>query len=54
MSEQLQKIIDTAWELRATLAPASAPNEVRDAVEHVISELNRGRLRVATREGAGQ
>lgn len=54
MSEQLQKIIDTAWEQRATLAPASAPNEVRDAVEHVISELNRGQLRVATREGVGQ
>ncbi len=54
MSEQLQKIIDAAWEQRATLAPTSAPNEVRDAVEHVISEMNRGQLRVATREGVGR
>jgi hypothetical protein len=28
----------------------SAPKEVRDAVEHVIAELNTGRLRVATRQ----
>ena len=28
--------------------------EVRDAVEHVIAELDSGRLRVATREAVGQ
>jgi 2,3,4,5-tetrahydropyridine-2,6-dicarboxylate N-succinyltransferase len=54
MSEQLQKIIDAAWENRANLSPAAAPKEVVDAVEHVIAELNKGRLRVATREGVGQ
>jgi 2,3,4,5-tetrahydropyridine-2,6-dicarboxylate N-succinyltransferase len=51
---QLQKIIDAAWENRATLSVASAPEEVTDAVDHVIAELNKGRLRVATRQGVGQ
>jgi 2,3,4,5-tetrahydropyridine-2-carboxylate N-succinyltransferase len=54
MTQQLQQIIDTAWEGRASLSPSSAPKEVSDAVEHVIAELNKGRLRVATREGVGQ
>ena len=54
MTQQLQQIIDTAWENRASLAPASAPAEVSEAVEHVIAELNNGRLRVATREAVGQ
>jgi 2,3,4,5-tetrahydropyridine-2,6-dicarboxylate N-succinyltransferase len=54
MTQQLQTIIDTAWENRANLSPASAPKEVSDAVEHVISELNNGHLRVATRQGVGQ
>jgi 2,3,4,5-tetrahydropyridine-2-carboxylate N-succinyltransferase len=50
MSQQLQSIIDNAWENRAQLSPASAPKEVVEAVDHVIAELNAGRLRVATRE----
>jgi 2,3,4,5-tetrahydropyridine-2-carboxylate N-succinyltransferase len=54
MTQQLQSLIDTAWEDRASLSPASAPKEVLDAVEHVISELNTGKLRVATREAVGQ
>lgn len=54
MTQQLQTIIDQAWEDRANLSPASAPQEVRDAVDHVINELNNGRLRVATREAVGQ
>ncbi len=54
MTQQLQKIIDAAWENRAGISPAAAPKEVADAVEHVISELNKGRLRVATREAVGQ
>jgi 2,3,4,5-tetrahydropyridine-2-carboxylate N-succinyltransferase len=45
----LQSTIDSAWELRTTLAPASAPAAVRDAVAHVIGELDAGRLRVAER-----
>ncbi|MDP3618845.1 MAG: 2,3,4,5-tetrahydropyridine-2,6-dicarboxylate N-succinyltransferase, partial [Ramlibacter sp.] len=54
MTQQIQKIIEDAWENRASLSAASAPKEVVDAVEHVISEMNNGHLRVATREGVGQ
>ncbi|HEX2543964.1 MAG TPA: 2,3,4,5-tetrahydropyridine-2,6-dicarboxylate N-succinyltransferase [Ramlibacter sp.] len=54
MTQQLQQIIDTAWEARATLSPSAAPKEVREAVDHVVGELNTGKLRVATREGVGQ
>jgi 2,3,4,5-tetrahydropyridine-2-carboxylate N-succinyltransferase len=54
MTQQLQQIIDTAWDNRANLSPQSAPQEVRDAVEHAIAELNVGKLRVATRQSVGQ
>ncbi|WCM90452.1 2,3,4,5-tetrahydropyridine-2,6-dicarboxylate N-succinyltransferase [Acidovorax sp. NCPPB 3576] len=54
MTQQLQTLIDNAWDNRASLSPAAAPKEVKDAVEHVIAELNNGKLRVATREGVGQ
>ncbi len=54
MTQQLQTIIDNAWEQRAELSPASAPKEVMDAVEHVIAQLNNGHLRVASRDGVGQ
>jgi 2,3,4,5-tetrahydropyridine-2-carboxylate N-succinyltransferase len=54
MTQQLQQIIDTAWDDRASLSAAAAPQEVRDAVEHVIAELNAGKLRVATRQAVGQ
>ena len=54
MTQQIQKIIDEAWEARAGLAPGNAPKEVADAVEHVIAELNKGRLRVASRQAVGQ
>ena len=54
MTQQLQNLIDNAWDNRTTLAPGAAPKEIEDAVDHVIDELNNGRLRVATREGVGQ
>ncbi|MET0310676.1 MAG: 2,3,4,5-tetrahydropyridine-2,6-dicarboxylate N-succinyltransferase [Burkholderiaceae bacterium] len=54
MTQQLQQIIDTAWEDRASLSPKAAPKEVSEAVEHVIARLNNGELRVATREGVGR
>ncbi len=53
MSQQLQNIIDLAWESRATITAVNSP-EVRDAVEQVIADLNAGRLRVAERQGVGQ
>ncbi|MBC7381342.1 MAG: 2,3,4,5-tetrahydropyridine-2,6-dicarboxylate N-succinyltransferase [Burkholderiaceae bacterium] len=54
MTQHLQQTIDAAWEDRANLSPKAAPKEVLDAVEHVIAELNAGRLRVATRQSVGQ
>jgi 2,3,4,5-tetrahydropyridine-2,6-dicarboxylate N-succinyltransferase len=54
MTQQLQAIIDAAWDNRANISVANAPKEVSEAVEHVIGELNKGRLRVATRQGVGQ
>ncbi len=54
MTQQLQQIIDAAWDNRANISVPSAPKEVADAVEHVIGELNKGRLRVATRQSVGQ
>jgi len=45
--DDLQRTIDSAWETRATLSPATAPATLRDAVAHVIDELDAGRVRVA-------
>jgi 2,3,4,5-tetrahydropyridine-2-carboxylate N-succinyltransferase len=53
MSQDLQNIIDLAWEGRASITAANSP-QVREAVEHVIADLNAGRLRVAERQGVGQ
>ncbi|GBU15010.1 2,3,4,5-tetrahydropyridine-2,6-dicarboxylate N-succinyltransferase [Polaromonas sp.] len=53
-SDNLQAIIDSAWENRANLSPSVAPKEVLDAVEHTIAELDSGKIRVATRQGVGQ
>ncbi len=54
MTQQIQQIIDSAWEDRANISVKSVSKEVADAVEHVISQLNTGELRVASREGVGQ
>src|SRR5512145_1538950 len=53
MTQQLQNIIDLAWESRATISAINSP-AVREAVEQVIGDLNAGRLRVAERQGVGQ
>ncbi len=53
MTQPLQQIIDLAWERRAEPGAVSAP-EVREAVDHVIAELDAGRLRVAERQGVGR
>ncbi len=54
MTHQLQTLIDNAWENRTSLSVQSVPKEVMDAVNHVIDELNTGKIRVATRTGVGQ
>src|ERR1700681_4871407 len=50
MSQQLQQIIDTAWDNRAELSPKAAPAEVRDAVAHALEQLDQGALRVAEKK----
>ena len=47
----LEKTIDAAWEKRTELSPAKAPREVKDAVNHVVADLDAGRLRVAEKQG---
>jgi 2,3,4,5-tetrahydropyridine-2,6-dicarboxylate N-succinyltransferase len=51
--QELQNTIDLAWESRASLTPENSP-EIRAAVEEVIADLNKGRIRVAERQGVGQ
>ncbi|MDO9006407.1 MAG: 2,3,4,5-tetrahydropyridine-2,6-dicarboxylate N-succinyltransferase, partial [Aquabacterium sp.] len=46
-TQALQTTIDNAWEQRTSLSPAAAPAEVRDAVNHIIDQLDAGKLRVA-------
>lgn len=53
MIHELQATIELAWDNRAKLDPTNAP-EVRAAVEQVIADLNKGRVRVAERQGVGQ
>jgi 2,3,4,5-tetrahydropyridine-2,6-dicarboxylate N-succinyltransferase len=54
MSQDLQNLIDQAWEQRAEFSPAQHPKSVAEAVESVIADLNVGKLRVATQQGVGQ
>ena len=54
MSQDLQTLIDQAWEDRTQFSPSSAPAAVREAVDHVLAELDAGRLRVAERQAVGQ
>ena len=44
---ELQQIIEEAWEDRANLSPSIAPARFGDAVAHVLGELDAGTLRVA-------
>ena len=50
MTQQLQNIIETAWEQRAEISPSNASAEVRDAVAHVLAGLDNGSLRVAQKD----
>ena len=45
--QDLKKTIDEAFENRASLSPASAPAQIREAVSEVIAGLDAGTLRVA-------
>ncbi|WP_426113195.1 2,3,4,5-tetrahydropyridine-2,6-dicarboxylate N-succinyltransferase [Massilia sp. PWRC2] len=50
MTEQLQTLIDAAWEQRADINPANGSAELRDAVGHVIAGLDDGSMRVAQKD----
>jgi 2,3,4,5-tetrahydropyridine-2,6-dicarboxylate N-succinyltransferase len=50
---QIAAVIDAAWETRTTLSPTAAPADVREAVAHVIDELDAGRIRVAEKQAGG-
>ena len=52
MTHPHQDLIERAWEDRAQINAASAP-EVAQAVDAVIADLNAGRIRVAERQGVG-
>jgi 2,3,4,5-tetrahydropyridine-2-carboxylate N-succinyltransferase len=47
----MNRIIEEAWENRGALSPASAPRELRQAIDEAIAGLDAGRLRVAEKIG---
>jgi 2,3,4,5-tetrahydropyridine-2,6-dicarboxylate N-succinyltransferase len=49
--QELQSIIDSAFERRAEFSPAKAPAEVRRAVDEVLTRLDSGEIRVAEKAG---
>jgi 2,3,4,5-tetrahydropyridine-2-carboxylate N-succinyltransferase len=51
--QELEKIIDAAWERRADLAQDEIENTLKPAVERVLDALESGALRVAEPDGAG-
>jgi 2,3,4,5-tetrahydropyridine-2-carboxylate N-succinyltransferase len=53
MSDAREAVIESAWEERAGLNPKTALAEVRQAVASVITDLDSGCLRVASRDGGG-
>jgi 2,3,4,5-tetrahydropyridine-2-carboxylate N-succinyltransferase len=50
MTQQLQNLIDNAWEERTNFSPKSAPADVKNAVTEVLELLNQGTLRVAQKD----
>lgn len=51
---QLQAIIEDAFERRADITPSTATPELREAIASIISDLDSGKLRVASRKGDTQ
>ena len=49
MTDPRQALIESAWDNRQALSPSAAPQDVRQAVESVLADLDAGTLRVATR-----
>jgi 2,3,4,5-tetrahydropyridine-2-carboxylate N-succinyltransferase len=51
--DQLQLIIDQAWDNRAQISNQNATPELRASIAEVIEGLNHGEIRVASRESVG-
>jgi len=51
--QELEKIIDAAWERRADLPKDELENTLKPAIERVLDALEAGALRVAEPDGAG-
>ena len=51
--DQLQSIIDQAWDNRAQISNKNATPELRASIAEVIEGLNRGEIRVASRQSVG-
>jgi 2,3,4,5-tetrahydropyridine-2-carboxylate N-succinyltransferase len=51
---QLQTIIEDAFERRAEINPNNASPELKEAIANVLSDLDAGNLRVASRKGDSQ
>ena len=45
--QELQQIIEDAWESRTSLQPGTAPAKIGEAADHVLEQLDKGTLRVA-------
>ncbi|HCI14062.1 MAG TPA: 2,3,4,5-tetrahydropyridine-2,6-dicarboxylate N-succinyltransferase, partial [Gallionellaceae bacterium] len=52
--QDLQNIIEQAFERRAEITPRNADAQLKEAVDTVINLLDQGKLRVAERQGVGQ
>jgi 2,3,4,5-tetrahydropyridine-2-carboxylate N-succinyltransferase len=50
MSNALETIINNAWEQRTTLSPDNAPDDIQSAVRDTLAGLDKGTLRVASKE----
>ena len=52
-NNQLQTIIDAAWDNRSQITNSNATGELRSSISEVIEGLNTGKIRVASKESVG-
>jgi 2,3,4,5-tetrahydropyridine-2,6-dicarboxylate N-succinyltransferase len=52
--EHIQQIIETAFERRAEITPRNVDPQLKEAINHVIAQIDQGTLRVAERQSVGQ
>lgn len=54
MTHNLEQTIEDAWKNRINLTALSSSNEIRDAINTVITRLDEGTLRIAEKNSEGQ